>query len=206
MAWIYRHSFNVRPILAILLLVAPSVAGVGLAVSFIAEMYVLFRYHLTLMTALCCLSVVVGFENSTPIAMTSLPAQYHIPIIPFIQALVVAMYSLSAIRKLRNGFTNGNVIKYGIQISLSKRRFKDHMLCSDRLLRFADKTVNWSVMAKLVVAGELTIGVLLAVPSAPLNVCGIAMAVVAQASFTMLFPRTLLPFTLAVLASLVLWL
>jgi hypothetical protein len=204
---IYKHSFHLRPLLALLLIAMPSVAGAGLALSFVAEMYVLFRYHLVLLTAVSALVATIGVSLGIPlIATLDEAAVYSAPGAPFVQVLLAAMYGLSAVRKWKNGFANGRVLEYGIRISLSQRKFKDHIWTSSALLRFADKHFAWPIIAKSVIAGEVIIGCLLILPLYAFNIVGVVCAALAQASFTVLFPRTLLPFTLAVLATLVLWL
>jgi hypothetical protein len=202
---VYRASFHARLLLAPLLLVSPIVAGIGLAVSLFAEMYVLFRYHLVLLTALSAMLVGVGMSIPGFPINFNLTAEYAVPVVPFVQLLLAAMYGLSAIRKWRNGFGNGRVLEHGVQISLSKRRFKEHALGSGWVLRTASTYLNWPLAAKVVIAGELSIGLLLASPSPTFNLIGVVVAGVAQASFTVLFPRTLLSFTLGVFAALVLW-
>jgi hypothetical protein len=202
---VYQVSFCMRPLLALLLLVAPTVAGVALAVSLLVEMYVLFRYHLVLLTALSIMLASVGSSIPGVPLDLDLAAMYSAPVVPFVQLLLAAMYGLSAVRKWRNGFANGCVLEYGVRISLSERRFKEHVLGSSRILEIADSLCNWSVVSKIVIVGELLVGVLLICPNSTLNVVGVVMAGIAQASFTVLFPRTLLPFTLGVFATLVMW-
>lgn len=196
---VYRVTFHARVVLALLLPVFPLVAGAALAISLVAEMYVMFRYHLVLMAAV---SLVLASLGRIP----NLEATLNAPLVPYLTVLVAAMYSLSAIRKLRNGFTNGNVLIYGLAISLSKRHQDDHLWGSASLLRLADRFLAWPKVAKVVVGAELVIGGLLVVPVYGLNVVGAALAICAQLCFTALFPRTLLSFTLAVAASLALML
>lgn len=208
---VYRYSFHLRPILALLLLVAPVLAGAALAVSFVAEMYVLFRYHILLLIALSLLfgstALSAGIGWLEPILTGySLDTLYPAPGVPFVQVLVAAMYGLSAVRKWRNGFANGRVLEYGIVISLSHRKHRDHIWRSDTLLKLASRHLNWSIIAKAVIVWELLVGCLLLLPWRSFNVIGVVLAAVAQMSFTFLFPRTLLPFTLAVFAGLLLWL
>lgn len=203
---VYRATFHARLVLAPLLLITPTVAGIGLAVSLFAEMYVLFRYHLVLLAALSVMLAGVGMSIPGFPINFSLTAEYAVPVTSFVQLLLAAMYGLSAIRKWRNGFGNGRVLEHGVQISLSKRKFKEHVLGSDWVLKTAGSFCNWSVVGKIVIGGELLVGLLLISTNPTLNLIGIVMAGVAQASFTVLFPRTLFPFTLGVFAALTLWL
>lgn len=194
---LYYATFHMRVLLALFLPVFPLVAGALLAASLVAEMFVMFRYHLVLMTAVCVVLASLG-------CATNLGTRFDAPLLPYLAVLLAAMYSLSAIRKMRNGFTNGNVLAYGLVISLSKRYHDDHVWGSANLLRLADRFLVWPQVAKVVVVAELMIGCLLIAPLHLLNIVGAALAIVAQLCFTALFPRTLLSFTLAMAAGLTL--
>lgn len=204
-------TFHLRPVFAVLLLFRPEIAGIILAVSYIAEMFLLFRYHLVLFVALNLVFVATAFSSALRwseifILGVSASEEYFAPAVAYVQALVIAMYSLSAIRKLRNGFLSGKVLEYGVQTSLSKRKYADHLFESDRLLRGFTKRAHYKVLASAVIVVEIAVGVLLALPYRTATLAGVCLAAVSQLSFTALFPRTLLPFTLAVFAALVLWL
>lgn len=211
--WSYnvvRYTFHLRPGLALLLLIYPEVAGVLLALSYVAEMFLLFRYHLVLFASLsfafCIIGIGVNGGYGAFVAAIDPAGLYAQPVAAFVKLLVVAMYSFSAIRKVRNGFMSGKVLEYGIRLSLSERKHPDHILGSSRLIGIRVPWLSSKLMALLVVVVELLVGVLMLMPYPSVSLVGVCLAMISQVGFTTMFPRTLLPFTIAAFSALVLWL
>lgn len=211
--WIYIHSFHLRLPLIILLLLnfETRILSFVLLISYISELFCLFRYHLII---ICLVLFFIGIDNAyinSPNIFSFIFFQSH-PILVssigliFIKLLVIIVYLSSAFRKIQHKFYNGFIIKEGARFSIeaSGRKFPDHF---SALSVFISKNVLYRYSKGLsvsVIILEILVALCLLGP-APLSIVGIILGIILHIGMMMLFPITLSFFSLLMISILLLW-
>lgn len=201
----YRLCFFPRFVAAIALFagVAKPIAGLILITSLAAELRLFFKYHANLMLLFVTLFIVCpksiwayGINGSSA---TTIERIYYV----MFGATVVSCYIFTAFHKMNSRFLSGAVITKTLhQLRLHKRLHFDNTLA-----RFSDKLIRSpkfiSMLMILTLALELIIPPLLFSKSGFLIAC--ILGAMMHVGFTILFPATLMHFSILMVGSYVLF-
>jgi len=206
---IYSVTFHLRIIISLSILFLPlssfllQLSAFTLIISYISEVFSLFRYHLIVILFLL-FYVIIDSESLMTLTFfnkISLSETIEFKSLLYVKALTIIILLSSARRKIQYSFFNGRMITESINFSTSEknRLFKDHFSSLTKKILIKIILPNAKFFSFTIIFLQITAALFLLIPS-KITWIGCVLGIILQLGITTLFPRTLSFFTLIMIS------